>query len=256
MAKVLIGYSCCGHTRAAFEKYGHDVWTCDLLPPRHDSQKHLQMDVWRALEMSWDFAVLHPMCTYLTASAEWAYKDPDFDRYPGVGYHQKLKPETLFGEGRRAARDEAVENFKRLDALPFPVIIENPSRGALSTRFRGPTQAIHPYQCGDDASKSTGFWLNQEDMPLMQIDPAAFVEPRMVCNNSTKANPHHSPYGSTECVVCGSMKMLPRWANQTDSGQNNLSPGDQRWLDRSETYPGIAALLGDTYGPWLNEVAP
>lgn len=101
MKKVLIGYSCCGHTRAAFEKYGHDVWTCDLLPPRHDSQKHLQMDVWRALEMTWDFAILHPMCTYLTSSAEWAYKDPDFERYPSVGYHQRLKPGTLFGAERR-----------------------------------------------------------------------------------------------------------------------------------------------------------
>ncbi|QMP23956.1 DNA methyltransferase [Pseudomonas phage DDSR119] len=249
----MIGYSCCGNTRAAFEKYGHDVWTCDLLPPRHDSQKHLQMDVWRALEMSWDFAILHPMCTYLTSSAEWAYKDPDFKRYKEKGgYHQRLKPGTLFGADRRKAREEAVENFKRIMALPFPVVAENPARGALSTLMRGPDQVLHPYQAGDDASKATGLWRNQGDIPPLPIDPAAFVKPRMVCNNSTREDPHHSPYGSTQCIKCGSPKMLPRWANQTDSGQNNLSPGDQRWLDRSETYPGIAALLGDTYGPWLN----
>ena len=36
----------------------------------------------------------------------------------------------------------------------------------------------------------------------------------------------------------------PRWANQTDSGQNNLAPSDDRWLIRSQTYPGIAAAMG------------
>lgn len=137
-------------------------------------------------------------------------------------------------------------------ALPFPVVAENPARGALSLSVKPPSQVVHPYHCGDDASKATGFWRNMDDIPAMVIDPKAFVAPRMVCNNSTREDPHHSPYGSTACVKCGSHKMLPRWANQTDSGQNNLSPGDQRWLDRSETYPGIAALLGDTYGPWLN----
>ena len=28
--RVLVGYSTCPHTRAAFEAKGHEVWTCDL----------------------------------------------------------------------------------------------------------------------------------------------------------------------------------------------------------------------------------
>lgn len=40
----------------------------------------------------------------------------------------------------------------------------------------------------------------------------------------------------------------PRWANQTDSGQNKLTPSDNRWLERSKTYPGIAAAMGDQWG--------
>jgi hypothetical protein len=35
------------------------------------------------------------------------------------------------------------------------------------------------------------------------------------------------------------------WANQTDTGQNRLSPSDDRWKDRSRTYPGISNGLAD-----------
>ena len=103
-ARVLIGYSRCQATRQAFEKWGHIAYTCDLLP--NGSDNHLQMDVWQALgTMDWDFAVLHPMCTYLTVSAAWAYKEPDYDKYPEHGYHQQVRPETLVGAARARARD-------------------------------------------------------------------------------------------------------------------------------------------------------
>lgn len=38
----------------------------------------------------------------------------------------------------------------------------------------------------------------------------------------------------------GSGSMVERWSNQTDSGQNRLTPGEARWKDRSRTFPGIA----------------
>jgi hypothetical protein len=216
MARVLIGYSACPLTRAAFEAHGHDVWTCDLLPARDDSPKHLQGDIWQvALTQQWDFAVLHPMCTYLTCSAAWAFGDGP--------YHQKVKPGTLVGAARRAARDEALENFRRLLALPFPVAIENPGTSFVSSAIRKPSQIVQPYQFGDDASKATGFWLS-EGVPL--LEPTQWVLPRYVNGR-------------------------PRWPNQTDNGQNRLSPSADRWLRRSETYPGIAAAMGHQWGRWL-----
>ena len=216
MSRVLIGYSACPLTRAAFEAHGHDVWTCDLLPARDNSPKHLQGDIWQvALGRRWDFAVLHPMCTYLTVSAAWAYGDGP--------YHQKVKPGTLVGAARRAARDEALENFRRLLELPFPVAIENPGSSFVSKAIRPPSQIVQPYEFGDDASKATGFWLTN-GVPLLQ--PTEHVPPRMV-------------------------EGRPRWANQTDSGQNRLSPSASRWLERSATYPGIAAAMGDQWGRWL-----
>jgi len=233
MAKVLIGYSCCPLTRAAFETTGHDVWTCDLLPARDGSKKHLQMDVWMALRMcDWDFAVLHPMCTYLTVSAAWAYADPDYQKYPGVGYHQRVKPGTLVGAERRAARDVELDNFRALLALPFPVAIENPGLSFINKAIRGPDQIIHPHQFGDDASKATGLWLTH-GTPKLVLETAKQVAPRYVDGR-------------------------PRWGNQTDSGQNRLSPSEDRWLERSQTYPGIAAAMGEQWGAWLNnkEVQP
>jgi hypothetical protein len=43
----------------------------------------------------------------------------------------------------------------------------------------------------------------------------------------------------------------PRWANQTDGGHNRLTPGPLRWLERSATFPGIAAAMGAQWGAWL-----
>ena len=208
--KILLGYTTCPHTRAAFEAHGHDVWSCDLRADPHP--KHLQMDIWEAIGRGgWGFGLFHPMCTYLTVSAAWAYGDGP--------YHQKVKPETLVGAARRAAREEAIENFKALDALPFPHAIENPALNFVSKAHRAPDQKIQPYQFGEDASKNTGLWL--------------FIAP---------------PLTSTSYVAPRMVDGRPRWANQTDSGQNRVSPSADRWLERSKTYPGIAAAMGDQWG--------
>lgn len=229
MAAVLIGYSCCPLTKAAFDRHGHDVWTCDTLPRRGDDQtKHLREDVWSAIRSrKWDCLILHPMCTFLTTSAAWAFQDPDYDKYPGKGYHQMPNPEKLYGAARRAARFEALQNFAALLACDVPYIaIENPAVNFVNTAIERPTQIIQPHQFGDDASKATGLWLR--GLPLLQH--TKYVAPTL------RPNGKH------------------RWANQTDTGQNNLSPGDNRWLERSVTYPGIAAAFGDQWGRFLNLV--
>lgn len=46
-------------------------------------------------------------------------------------------------------------------------------------------------------------------------------------------------------------KLLPRWGNQIDSGQNCLAPSkddpDKRWMERSRTYPGIALAMAEQW---------
>lgn len=220
----LIGYSTCPHTRVAFEALGHEVWTCDLRPDPHP--RHLQCDIWEVAGDRWDAAIFHPTCTYLTVSAAWAFADPDFERYPGVGYHQRVEVGTLTGAERRAARADAIENFKRLDRLPYPKAIENPAPSFISSAYRPPDQTIQPNEHGDDASKRTGLWLDR----LPKISVTKRVHGRLV----------EWPRGSG--------KIVERWSNQTDSGQNKLTPGENRWLDRSRTYPGVALAFAKHWG--------
>ena len=219
--RILIGFSRCPITVSILRQMGHEAWTCDLLPAQHPY--HLQGDIWSLLsqDIQWDWGIFHPMCRFLTVSAAWAFKDPDFDKYPGVGYHQKIQSDTLVGADRRAARTLALEDFRRILKLPFPKAIENPARSFICTAIRPPDQTIHPYEFGDDASKATGLWLDR--MPPLVKDPSLRVQGRMVNG-------------------------VERFSNQTDSGQNRLSPSADRWLERSATYPGIARAFGYQWG--------
>lgn len=223
MPRFLVGMEFSGTIRRALRKHGIDAWSCCFLPAADGSPFHILDDVFNHLDDGWDGAIFHPTCTYLTISAEWAYKYPDFVRYPGVGYHQKLKPDTLFGPARRLAREYALAEFDLLLRCRIKrKAIENP-RGVASTRIRPPDQTIQPYDFGDDASKATCLWL--DGWPRLVADPAKRCPGRWV----------EWPRGSG--------KMVERWSNQTDSNQNKLTPSDDRWAKRSETYPGIANTL-------------
>ena len=104
-----------------------------------------------------------------------------------------------------------------MDASIKRIAIENPI-GAISTRIRKPDQIIQPYEYGDDASKKTCLWL--KGLPFLK--PTKYINPRFVDGR-------------------------PRWANQTDSGQNRLTPGADRWKLRSKTYSGIAEAMANQW---------
>jgi hypothetical protein len=192
---VFIGMETSGALRRRFRAAGHEAYSCDLLPADDNGPGHIQGDVFDVLAgfsrlgKRIDLAVFHPTCTYLTGSAEWAYKDGP--------YHQRVKPGTLVGFQRRIARHAALRDVRRLMALPIDrIVIENPI-GVIGTHIRPADQIIQPHWFGDDASKATCLWLKGLS-PLTKTNPIA---PRMVNGR-------------------------PRWANQTDSGQNRLSPSD------------------------------
>jgi hypothetical protein len=234
-ARLLIGFESSGVMRRAFRAVGIDAWSCDLFDAADGSPFHIKGDVFEVLDDGWHGAIFHPTCTFLTCSAEWAYNDPDFARYPGVGYHQKVKPGTLVGSARRDARAQAIADVKRLLACNIPhKAIENP-RGVLSSAVRKPDQIVQPNWFGDDASKFTCWWL--EDLPALSRIPSEQCPGRKV----------EWPRGSG--------KLIERWGNQTDSGQNNLPPSEERWRKRSETYPGLARACARSWAPVLKETA-
>lgn len=198
-------------TKALREK-GHEAYSCDKKPCSGGrSEWHLQMDVFEAIKLKkWDAGIFFPDCTFITCSAEWAYKEPP--------YHQKVKPETLVGADRVAARKEAIEFVKRLWNCGIEKIgIENPV-GVLSSLWMKPTQIIQPYQFGDNASKKTCLWLKG----FPKLTATDLIKPRIV-------------------------KGRKLWDNQTDSGQNKLPPTKDRAALRSKTYPGIAAAMADQW---------
>jgi hypothetical protein len=126
----------------------------------------------------------------------------------------------------RAAKTEAGLAFvQQLMDAPIPrIAIENPV-SCISSRIRRPDQIIQPYQFGHDASKKTCLWLKNLD-PLKVNEMKRFPGRRVTFNG----------------------KLVERWSNQTDSGQNRLPPSADRWKIRSETYPGIADAMAATWG--------
>ncbi|MCB5201699.1 hypothetical protein LH464_04300 [Neorhizobium sp. T786] len=241
--RVFVGMETSGVVRRAFAAKGCEVISCDLLPSQDGADVsmpvaingggHIQGDIFDVLDrlesLGWmpDLGIFHPDCTYLTASAEWAYADPDFAKYPGVGYHQNVEPGTLTGAVRREAREEAVEMVRRIWRLKIRrKCVENPV-GYLSTAWRKPTQIIQPNRYGDDASKKTCLWL---------LNVPALIPTKTVRGRFVKKEGHLT-------------RFVERWDNQTDNGQNRLSQTDDRWQKRADTYPGIAAAMVDQ---WLN----
>lgn len=203
-----------------FRKLGHEAYSCDLKdcsgghPEWHirdNVMNVLRREIVSPFDCEYDAVIAFPDCTFLTCSAEWAYKKPP--------YHQNIKPGTLVGEDRVVAREEAILFFIFFTHLKNRfVAIENPV-GVMSARYRKPDQIIQPYEFGDDASKKTCLWL--KNLPLLK--GTKYIEPRYVDGK-------------------------PRWGNQTDSGQNKLGPSKNRSELRSKTYPGIARAMAEQWG--------
>lgn len=134
-------------------------------------------------------------------------------------------------DGRAQQTELAGEFARELWNAPIPrICIENPV-GCLPRFIGAAAQWIQPHEFGHDASKKTGLWL--KGLPLLRGTQR--VEPRIVDGK-------------------------PRWANQTDSGQNKLGPSPDRWKERSKTYLGIAQAMALQWGaetehqlegPWM-----
>jgi hypothetical protein len=128
--------------------------------------------------------------------------------------------------GRAELTKEALEFVRVLLSAPIgKIALENPV-GCISTNIRPYDQVIQPYEFGDDASKKTCLWLKN----LPRLKPTTRIAGRLVMHNG---------------------KTVERWANQTDSGQNNLGPSERRGLERSRTYQGIADAMAAQWGVML-----
>lgn len=118
--------------------------------------------------------------------------------------------------------EDALDFVRKLLNADIPKIaVENPI-SVISSRIVKPTQTIQPYEYGDDASKKTCLWLKN----LPQLKPTSLIAPRQVLHKG---------------------KLVYRYGNQTDSGQNKLPPSEHRWKDRSKTFQGIADAMASQW---------
>lgn len=138
---ILIACEFSGIVREAFNRRGHNAWSCDLLPTEI-AGKHIQGDVLSVLNEGWDLMIAHPPCTYLAVSgARW------------------------WGQ-RRQEQAQALDFVRALLYAPIPrIALENPI-GAISTAIRLPTQIVQPWQFGHGETKATCLWL--KNLPALQ----------------------------------------------------------------------------------------
>lgn len=219
--KVLVACEYSGRVREAFVKLGHTAMSCDFLPTDIPGD-HYQGNVLDVLDQEWDLMIAHPDCTYLCSS----------------GLHWNGRGKVVDGRPRAELTEEALDFVGKLLDAPIPrIALENPV-GCIGTRIRKADQYIQPHQYGHDTSKKTGLWLKN----LPKLRPTLHVKPRWVCCGQPLSD-------ISTCPTChGKSKARPRWGNQTNSGQNNLAPSEDRWKERARTYQGWADAFANQWG--------
>lgn len=215
--RVLIGCERSGIIRDAFRDRGHDAWSCDFVGPEQDPE---------------GFARQRWPNYHLEGDVRWFLNRPDY-QWDLFIVHPDCRRICVSGNHRHANTHGRFEDLQFIQELMDADVerscLENPV-GVISSAIRKPDQYIQPYQFGYDASKKTGLWL--KNLPKLVIDPALYVKPRWVEYNG---------------------KLRPRWANQTDSGQNCLGPSETRSQQRAQTYAGIATAMAEQWGSLQNQ---
>jgi len=219
MALILVG---CEESQAitiALRELGHEAYSCDLLACSGGHPEwHFQQDIFEVIALKdWDMLIAHPPCTYLTNSAVQWLSHPEDKNLP----FENRRPHPKY-PNRRADMLDSVEFVKALYNCNIPLVaIENPV-GLLSTRFQKPDQTIQPYQFGDEATKTTCFWL--KGLPQLK---------------------HTKLVGKGERTTFKSGKSHPKW--YADALANAKSPEERRTL-RSKTFKGIASAIAEQWG--------
>ena len=218
--KVLIA---CEESQAvckAFRKLGHEAYSCDIIEPSGSHPEwHILGDALEALKGGqittmdgvthdvgkWDLLIAHPPCTYLSAAG---------NRWFNVERYGERAIE------RAHNRDKAARFFMQfINADVDRIAVENPI-GAMSTRYKKPTQIVQPYWFGDAERKPTCLWL--KGLPPLQ--PTNMVEPNIVKYKNGKG---------TDC----------KWHMDTIG-----LPPAERAKARSKTFPGIAKAMAEQWG--------
>ncbi len=120
--------------------------------------------------------------------------------------------------GRRDLMNDGAKFFRELLEAPVAcVAVENPimHRYAVEIVGRRQDQIIQPWMFGHTESKATGLWL--KGLPRL---------------------------AGTKNVRAETMALPPRERDKV----HHMSPGPNRWRERSRTYKGIAEAMAEQWG--------
>lgn len=177
--KVLVACEFSAIVREAFNRMGHEAWSCDLLPSEIPG-RHFQGD---ALEMltadDWDLVIAHPPCTYLCNSGvRWLY-----------GGKGQTRDETRW----RAMQDGARFFRSFFELYKGPALgVENPimhSHGLAEVGSPAGVvkQTVQPWQHGHLETKATILWLRG----LQPLHETANVKAAMLKLPKSQTNKVH-----------------------------------------------------------------
>jgi len=229
--RILIGCETSGMMRRAFDRLGHDVWSCDLLPSDDRSNRHIICDVRDLLNDGWDLlAVMHPPCTRLCNSGvRWLTEPPTklnetYSAEDRLAYLAMNRDQRLAFMWREL--DKGADLFSACWNAPIErIAIENPvmhrHAKARIKNYVDPAQTVQPWWFGDEAFKGTSFFLKRL--------------PKLVPTN--KLTPPKA--GTEEHKLWSKIHRAP--------------PGPDRWKIRSETFPGIADAAASQWGGYAAE---
>ena len=228
MINVLLACEESQATTSELRKLGYNAYSCDILPTSGPMPEyHIQDDIFNVIEnhpIKWDLMIAHPPCTYLTTSgARWMYH-PDDKHLPT----NQRRPHPKH-PNRRQQQQDAIDFFlKIMNSNIEYIAIENPV-GVLSTKYRKPDCIVQPYHFGDEATKTTCFWL--KNLPVLQ---------------------------PTNIVGKGEFKTwrdkngkLKRQSKSSYNALSNTKTHAERRTLRSKTFQGMAEAMANQWGNYV-----
>lgn len=148
-------------------KRGHEAFSCDVQPCSGGHPEwHIQDDVVKYLDASWDLIIAHPPCTYLSNAGA-----------------NRLRVNGNINLDRMEKARQARDFFMQFFYVHCPrVAIENPVPGRIH-ELPPYNQIIQPYMFGDPWLKTTCLWLR--GLPALFATELCIPEGKWV-----EASPH------------------------------------------------------------------
>lgn len=221
-------------------KLGHNAYSCDLLSTSGGHKEwHYKGDIFDIINkkkvtfvtedntkvkiQKWDMMIAHPPCTFLAVSgARWFYHPEDSDLPTS-----ERRAHPKFPNRRRDQKD-AISFVKKLwIAKIAKIAIENPV-GVLSSSSLGkPTQIIQPWWFGDNATKTTCYWIKG----LPNLKKNTQVEKKELMDEKIEKG---------EIITLSSGKKMQKWYAEALAKSKTA---DERRTLRSKTFPKMARAI-------------